>query len=337
MSRALDILEAGPGLTVQDLGRPGYLASGLARGGAADRRAIHEGAALLGQDQGLAALEMAGLGGVFTARQPLRIALSGAPMQARLDGRDLAWNASHDLLPGQRLSIGGARSGVYGYLHLGGGIATERFLGSRSVHLLSAIGAALAAGDSLPVGPDTTARFGTGKCLDILPRFKGGAVRIVPSAQTSLFAKTERDRFEATAFARDPRGNRQGVRLAYDGAPFAIADQLNILSEIIVPGDIQMTGDGAPYVLLPECQVTGGYPRIGTVLPCDLPIVAQAAPGTALRFRFVSLEEGLTAEAQSRATEARLGRELRRLVRDPRLMADLLGYQLISGVVSGQD
>lgn len=53
---ALRVLSAGPGVTVQDLGRPGWLASGLSRGGAADRLALLEGAALLGQGADLAAL-----------------------------------------------------------------------------------------------------------------------------------------------------------------------------------------------------------------------------------------------------------------------------------------
>ena len=65
MSRALIGRRAGPGLTLQDCGRPGYMGFGLSRGGAADRQALAEGAALLGQDDGLAVLEMAGMGGNF--------------------------------------------------------------------------------------------------------------------------------------------------------------------------------------------------------------------------------------------------------------------------------
>ena len=86
MSAHLTILRAGPGLTVQDLGRPGYLDMGLSRGGAVDRLALAEGAALLGQADSLAAVEMAGMGGEFQADQDLRIALTGARMRAQIDG-----------------------------------------------------------------------------------------------------------------------------------------------------------------------------------------------------------------------------------------------------------
>lgn len=337
MSRALRVLNAGPGVTVQDGGRPGYLAEGLSQGGAADRLALTEGAALLGQGAELSAIEMAGFGGVFEATAEMRIALTGAPMHAQLDGSPLVWNASHRIGPGQKLSLGAARRGVYGYLHLAGGIATEPVLGSRAVHLTGGLGRPLTAGDALPVGPEPARAAPVGQLLDVADRFSGGTVRVVPGAQTPLFDPAEVARFAATDFTRDRRGNRQGVRLAFEGAPFAAAGQLNILSEIIVPGDIQMTGDGTPYVLLPECQATGGYPRIGTVLPCDLPLVAQAAPGAPLRFRFVTLDEGHAAWRASRAAEADLRRHLRPLIRDPRDMADLLGYQLISGVTAGAD
>jgi len=79
----LRVLRIGPIASLQDMGRPGFLKQGLSRGGAVDRLALAEGAALLGQDSGFAALEMAGVGGEFEALGDLRIALSGAPMQDR--------------------------------------------------------------------------------------------------------------------------------------------------------------------------------------------------------------------------------------------------------------
>lgn len=332
MNRMLDILSAGPAVTMQDGGRPGYLAFGLSRGGAADRLALAEGAALLGQEAAMAALEMAGFGGTFAVTEPVRIALTGAPMRVALDGVALVWNASHMVLPGQRLSIGAVEAGVYGYLSLGGGIATEPVLGSRAAHLTAGLGQTLAAGDRLALGPDRGE--GVGLALQAGGHAGGGRVRVLPTAQTAMFSPGDRARFEATTFRRDPVGNRQGVRLS-GGAPFATEGQRSLLSEIVEPGDIQMTGEGVPYVLLAECQTMGGYPRIASVVPDDLPIVAQAAPGDSLRFRFVTLEEAL-ADYRARRPGGRLNIPLRRLLRDPREMADLLSYQLISGVTDGE-
>lgn len=336
MTRALIVHQAGPGVSVQDVGRPGYLIYGLSRGGAADQLALAEGAALLGQPGSNAALEMAGMGGRFEATEPMRFALTGAPMRADIEGAPLAWNASHLLPAGARLSIGGAEAGSYGYLHLGGGVQTPRHLGARGAHLAAGIGRGVQAGDRLPVGPDPHPHD-TGMRIDLDQRFDGGTIRIVPSLQTGFFAPPEIARFEAMTFQRDTRGNRMGVRLVPQGTGFHSEAGLSVLSEIIVPGDVQITGDGTPFVLLCECQTTGGYPRIGSILPADLPRVAQAPAGARLRFRFLSLTEAVEAERRERARRDGLRTTLRPLIRDPATIPDLLSYQMIGGVTAGDD
>jgi len=333
VNRVLRVHSTGPGATVQDLGRPGYLAFGLSRGGAVDRRAMAEGAALLRQSEGLAALEMGAMGGTFEATENLRIALTGAPMGATLDGARVSWQASHLLPAGAQLVIGAASEGSYGYLHVGGGFETAQRLGSRSVHLAAGLGARVQAGDCLPVGKDAGTE--TGLKLDADPRFSGGTVRILPSLQTEVFSRDQIARFEATEFRRDGRGNRMGVPLVQDGAGFESQTGLSVLSEVIVPGDIQITGDGTPFVLLSECQTTGGYPRLSSVLPADLPRVAQAPLGARLRFQFVSLAEAVRIEAQDKVRRATLSQRLSPLIRDPRMMRDLLSFNLISGATAG--
>ncbi|MDO6458058.1 biotin-dependent carboxyltransferase family protein [Celeribacter halophilus] len=331
----LVIHKSGPGLTVQDLGRTGLTHLGLSRGGAADPVALYEAAALLGHRQPLAAIEMAGFGGTFEVTAPTRIALTGAPMRVRLGSKELRWNASHLLEAGERLSIGAAERGTYGYLSFAGGIETPEVMGSRSTHGVAGIGAALATGARLPLGPDQdTGASALGLPLDT--RFSGGEVRYIAGPQTALFALETRARFEATTFARSATANRQGVRLEAE-ARFLAETPEGLASDFILEGDLQMTGDGLPYVLLNECQTIGGYPRIGTVIAADLPLVAQAPLGAALRFRQITLEE---ADRIAAAQEKRL-KDLRRrakpLIRDPATIHDLLRYQLISGVTAGDD
>ncbi len=329
------IQSAGPGVTVQDQGRPGYLAQGLSRGGAADRLALAEGAALLGQAADLAAIEIAGSFLTLEATAPVRIALTGAPMRALCQGAALTWQASHLLPAGAQLQLSGSRGGM-SYVHVGGGIAADPVLGAASAHLGAGLGRMLAAGDRLPLGTDPDGP--TGRTFTPLDRFDGGLLRMVETPQTRLFPEAEHTRFTETAFTKDARGNRMGQRLTpAEGEGFGLPSGLTILSEAIVPGDIQITGDGAPFVLLSECQTTGGYPRLGTVLPCDLPRLVQAPPGAILRFRFVSLDEATRAERDEATRRAALSKSIRPLIRDPRDMPDLLAHQLIGGVTRGDD
>jgi len=336
MSATVSVLSVGPGVSVQDTGRPGYLSEGLSRGGAVDRLALAEGAALLGDPGTGAALEMAGMGGSFSVDQPTRIALTGAPMRVDIDGDPVAWNAVHLLEPGSRLTIGGALAGVYGYLHFGGGIDTAMQLGGRATNEAAGLGHSIRAGDTLPLGPDAKPER-TGLKLSPETRFGGGDIRFVPSLHSNMFDAAEIARLQNTEFKRDARGNRMGVRMASDGPGFGTTAGLSILSEVIAPGDIQIVGDGAPFVLLADCQTTGGYPRIGSVLPCDIARVAQAQPGTPLRFCMVSLDEGVDIERKAAQDAAGLSRRVEPLVRRSEDIRNLLSYQLISGVTSGAD
>lgn len=328
---ALIVHSAGPAVSLQDLGRPGALALGLSRGGAMDRLALYEGGALLERPVS-AAVEMIGFGGTFEATSDLRIALTGGEMQVSLDGSPLRWNASHKMLAGQKLTIGGVRQGAIGYLHLGAPIALPPELGSLSAHLGAGLGRRLEAGAELPLGQDSGTR--TGWCFDPDPRFDGGTVTILRSLQSHLYGEATLDRFAATRFARDARANRQGIRLTPDGEGFALDGGRTVVSEIIAPGDIQITGDGAPYVLMCESQTTGGYPRLATVLPSDLPRVAQAPLGSEIRFRLLEHDAAAQEERAARARIKTLAQRCRPLIRDPRAMPDLLSHTLISGAIS---
>ncbi len=330
MSAALEVLAVGPGVCLQDSGRPGFLAKGLSRGGAVDGLALAEGAALVGGRDPLA-IEMAGAGGRFRAvGADLLVALTGAPMAAEIDGTRVAWSASHLLPQGSELRIGGVTRGSYGYLSIAG-LTAPTVLGARSAHLAAGIGRRVQAGDRFDA---SAAPSDGGMMLPEEDRFSGGTVRLLPSIQTDQFDAETLRRLEETTFHKDARASRMGARMAHDGPGFSQAGHLSVLSEIIVPGDVQVVGDGAPYVLLNECQTTGGYPRIGTVISADLAKVAQAAPGTPIRFRFVTLDEALAARtAALRQIETLPGKVTPR-VRHPGDIADLLSYQLVSGAIS---
>ena len=331
----LRIISCGPGISIQDLGRPGYMEQGLSISGAADQLAIYEAGALLEHAEPQAAIEMAGIGGTFKSEINMTIALTGASMKASINGEHAAWNATHFLPKDTELKIGGVQTGVYGYLSFSAGISTKPFLGSRSTHLRGGIGQALQAKELVPVGQEKTSAAGIG--LNVEDRFSGGVIRIVPSVQTTLFPRSQHKRFADTPFIRSSRGNRMGVAFDFEGDGFAAEGQLSILSEIISVGDIQMTGDGRPFVLLQECQTTGGYPRIGTVIPADLPKLVQTPPGVKISFQMVTLTEALSVQKSFENNIKQLSERMRPLIRDPSTMTDLLAYQLISGAISADN
>lgn len=83
-------------------------------------------------------------------------------------------------------------------------------------------------------------------------------------------------------FTVDPRSNRIGVRLNRTEPRSFPTEEL--ITSPVGWGTIQMPPDGHPIILMPDCQSTGGYPRIGWVVPEDLRILGQLKPGSVLRF-----------------------------------------------------
>jgi len=331
----LEVVDAGLHAAVQDLGRPGLQRAGVAEGGALDPRALYEGAALLGQDPGLAALEMTLGGGRFRAvGGAVRVALTGACCAATVDGRPVAWHTAFSLRAGEELAIGKAEGGVYAYLHLSGGIDVPEVLHARSTHLRAGFGGLegreIRAGDVLPAG---TAACGDEAVasLDVAPEPPLETVRILWGVHAEEFGDDERARFLATTFRVSPKRDRMGVRLDGAAEPFAPARGLTLISDAVVLGDVQVPGDGVPIVLLADRQPTGGYPRIATVITADLPAFAQLPTGAPVRFRAVAPGDAVAALREHRARLAALEDD----VRVGPAVDPLLAVNLIDGVYEG--
>ncbi|HEY8498403.1 MAG TPA: biotin-dependent carboxyltransferase family protein [Limnochordales bacterium] len=304
---ALVVLHGGLLTTVQDAGRPGHLAEGLAPAGAADRFMLACANWLVGNPAEAAALEVTLDGPVLQASGDLVMAL------AALEGE---WHAGE---PGQALplweavlvrdgtvvTVGAVRQGVRAYLAVAGGIAVPPVLGSRSTHLRAGIGGlhgrALAAGDRLPVGrPAEPPGRLAGRRLPahLRPHRRSGPIRVMAGPQADAFSRRGLRTFYNARFRVSPRADRMGVRL--QGPPIQARDGYDIVSEATAPGSVQVTGDGQPLVLLAERPTTGGYPKIATVITADLDVMGQLRPGQWVRFVEVGEQEARQALAERR-------------------------------------
>ena len=286
----IEIIRATVGLSIQDLGRTAQPRLACPKG-AMDKLALIEAAALLGKTHPSPAIEFMGVGGSLRVLCDMTVALTGGEMNAKVGDRVLQWNATHTLNAGDIIELSAPKSGVYGYVTPHAELATPRVFDSRSSHVSAGVGHWLQIGDVIN---GTSAPAVRSMKIRAVDRLGGGTVRYLAGPQTDLFSDADLDRFHATPFRASHIANRRGVKVDFEGAPFTPQNAHGIVSDIIVTGDIQMTGDGEPYVLMSECQTMGGYPRIGTVIPADLPILAQAKAGTPIRFEQITLEQADT-------------------------------------------
>lgn len=272
----LEVQAVGPLATVQDLGRPGYAHLGVPRSGALDPPALERANRLVGNSLDKAGLELSN--GRFAAlfHANALIAVTGASAVVRIDGTMVRGTTT--VHKGQRLEIGAPTAGVHCYLAVRGGIDVPPVLGSRSADTLSGIGPApLRAGARLPIGVSDGVPFAAGREPE-----HGDAIelRIRFGPRENWFRSPEELTWNSYSMGM---ANRIGARL--NGPALARAVNRELPSEGIMPGAVQVPGDGKPIIFLADHPTTGGYPVIAVVHPSDLPLVAQARPGTRVMFR----------------------------------------------------
>ena len=302
----LVITAIGPASSVQDGGRFGAQRYGLVPSGAMDRLTLAAANCLVGNEQFAAAIEVGPLGATFTARDgAVRVALAGAVRNADIAKRAVAFGTSMILADGESLNLGFARGGTFSYLAIEGGVQGEPMFGSLAVNARAGLGSPyprpLQAGDKLQVA---TASGAVERAID-LPAVTDGPIRVVMGPQDDEFGD-DTQLFLASEWKISATSDRMGYRL--EGPAIKHLHGHNIVSDGTVNGSIQVPGNGAPIVLMPDRGTSGGYPKIATVITTDFGRFAQTPAGRAFRFKAIGM-----AEAQA---EARKFAELLRTLPD---------------------
>jgi biotin-dependent carboxylase-like uncharacterized protein len=286
----LVISAIGPASSVQDGGRLGAQRYGLTPCGAMDRLALAAANTLVGNPLFAAAIEIGPFGAAFTAREgAVRLALAGASRNADIAGRAIASDISMTLADGETLTLGFARGGSFSYLAIEGAIAGEPMFGSLSVNARAGLGSPyprpLQAGDEL----QTKAASGATERRIDLPVASAGPIRVVMGPQDDEFDDAAKQLLLDSEWKISATSDRMGYRL--EGPVLRHLHGHNIVSDGTVNGSIQVPGNGAPIVLMPDRGTTGGYPKIATVITADLGRFAQIPAGTGFRFKAVAMTE----------------------------------------------
>jgi biotin-dependent carboxylase-like uncharacterized protein len=279
--------------SIQDLGRSGYRHFGVPVSGALDSVSLRLANALVRNPPDAAVLEMRLTGPRLQAHAPVRVALAHA--EATIECADgsrkplPAWHST-TLAPGDILKVGAVQGGA-GYLAVAGGFDVPAVLGSRATYARAGFGSLLREGMSLPIG---SADLNPPE-LAVLPAptFEEGPIRVIPGPQREMFTDDAFATFASSDYTVTQEADRMGLRLA--GPALKHVAGADIISDAVMPGAVQVPGDGRPIVLLADCQSVGGYAKIATVIAADLPRLGRLLPGNTLRFAAVDVETALAA------------------------------------------
>ena len=330
----LAIDSAGPGVTLQDGGRHGYLRYGITAAGPMDPLMHATANRAAGNPLDATAIEVSAGGiAVSAVDGPIGLALVSTGFRVALDGEALPPAVSLALEPGRSLSVRAGGGGAWAYLAVCGRFDVAPVLGATATHTRSGLGGlegrGLAAGDRLGVAD---ARAGSDAPQRLLAPWldrEAKTIRVVLGPQDDHFEAAQIAAFLAGPWTMSPRGDRMACFL--DGTPLKHAKGHDIVSDGVAMGAIQVPGDGLPIVLMADRQSTGGYPKIATVIGPDLGRLAQAQGGTALAFRSVTIAEAVAARrAEAEILRAPVPGEP--VVRTAFASGFLLGLNLVSGV-----
>ncbi|MCP4690230.1 MAG: biotin-dependent carboxyltransferase [Desulfobacterales bacterium] len=299
--KTLEIISPGIHTTIQDKGRFGFGQYGVAPSGALDGFSLRIGNLLVGNPEDEACLETVLLGLSIKFLSDAVIAVTGADLQPALNNAPLAMWQSHAVKKGDALTCKGPKSGCRAYLAVGRGILLPRVMGSKSTNLPAGFGGmdgrALKKGDILSTGAGQDAPGPAGRVVDPgrIPVYTAQwTLRVIPGPQDDHFSPSGLDAFLHSEYTASTRSDRTGIRLEGEKIEQKPGLAESIISEGVIPGAIQVPGDGLPIIILVE-TVTGGYRKIAAVISADLPLLGQVKPGDRVRFQAVSMPEAIEA------------------------------------------
>jgi biotin-dependent carboxylase-like uncharacterized protein len=276
----IEVVNQGIGSSFQDLGRSGYKHLGVGRSGAADRPSHTLANRLVGNPESATTIETCG-GLAVRFHHPAVVVVTGArgAIEVR-QGSPIAVNGVAQMSAGSELIVRSPDEGLRYYLAVRGGLEVEPVLGSRSFDTLAGIGPRLTTGDQIAIGQDPQ----TPLVVDFVSRHPWTThIDVSEGPRRDWFTEQAWASLISVGYVVSPTGNRVGARL--EGPALERLQNRELPSEGLVEGAIQVPPDGQPIVMLADYPVTGGYPVIAVVAPAHVPSVAQARPGTTLRFR----------------------------------------------------
>lgn len=309
----IDVIQGGTQTTIQDYpGRSGYWHVGVPTSGPFDSYSFRLGNRLLNNSEDAAGLEITLQGPTLKFGCATKIVLTGAAIDAKLDGIAIPLYEIISIAAGQQLQLGRITDkGARAYLSIAGGIQCPDYLNSKSTFTLGQFGGhngrALRAGDVLALNADScNANVPAPELIDALkPQINNlWQLRVIygPHGAPDFFTANDIEMFFATDWEVHYNSSRTGVRLigpkpewARTSGGEAGMHPSNIHDNAYAFGTVDFTGD-MPVILGPDGPSLGGFVCPATVISADLWKLGQVRAGDKIRFLPVTIADAVAIE-----------------------------------------
>ena len=209
-----------------------------------------------------------------------------------MNNKPIRTNKAYSAKAGDVLSIKVAKQGLRCYLAVAGGFDVPLFMGSASTNLKINVGGfdgrKLKAGDTVKVGKAAKLKNIEKRELAENTYDRIVKIRVVLGPQEDMFSEADLALFSKQRYTVTSDFDRMGIRLW--GIALRGKEKLEIISDAITFGSIQITNSGMPIILMADHQTTGGYAKIATVISADLPKLAQVKSNDKINFEIIDVD-----------------------------------------------
>ncbi|MGV3581630.1 MAG: urea carboxylase [Methylophilus sp.] len=316
----IDVLDGGVMSTIQDYpGRTGYWNIGVPPSGPMDHLAFRLANNLVGNEEGVAGLEVTLIGPTLKFNTDAIIAVTGPAMALSLDGAPLAMWQSHHIKAGSTLKMGKLAEGCRTYLAVKGGFDVPDYLGSKSTFTLGQFGGhggrALRVGDVLrlfELEANSPLKTLAPTAQPAYTHLWEIGVLYGPHGAPDFFTEDDIDMFFSTDWEVHYNSNTTGIRLIGPKPQWARKDggeaglhPSNIHDNAYAIGTVDFTGD-MPVILGPDGPSLGGFVCPATIVQAELWKMGQLKAGDKIRFKRLSQSQAAEMEIAQNAQIASL-------------------------------
>lgn len=278
----LKVIKSGFYTTIQDLGRKGFAEFGVSIAGAMDKYSASLANHLLGNNLNDAVIEITFGNAQFVFTKATLICVSGADFNMKLNNEYIPLNKVVKINTNDILSFANKNFGIRTYIAVLGGFQSEKILKSRSFFKGITPHFLLKKNDEIPfkeLKTDKKKSFSSVKFNK--NHFFNTELKCFKGIEFDLLNNQQKEQIKNTQFSISNDNNRMGYRLN----EVIKNDFSSMLTSSVLAGTVQLTPSGKLIVLMRDCQVTGGYPRVLQLTEQAINILAQKTTGDCFKFK----------------------------------------------------
>jgi biotin-dependent carboxylase-like uncharacterized protein len=279
----LKVLKAGFVTTIQDNGRIGFASIGVPVSGVMDSYAADLTNGILNNATSAAVLEITLGACKFQFLEKTVICISGGDFSPTLNDISIQLNRRIVVYKNDVLSFRKVNYGVRCYLGVKDGFLSVKKLKSSSFYQNITKNVIIKKNDLIAYNKI---------CLDVTTskssvkidknHFESEIIECFKGPEFDFLNNHQQEKLVSQIFSISKENSRMGYKLN----EVVENDFPQILTSAVLPGTVQLTPSGKLIVLMRDCQVTGGYPRILQLSEASINKLAQKSTGNKFQFSF---------------------------------------------------